>query len=279
MQLDGWKLGVALAVCLFAAVAFFGLGYYAAVLTAGVDPAVAIQAATALGSSSPDVQDAATEARFALRRTAQSPAYGVQRLAGEGTARATSGLPDFLRTNPQVMGLLEAGNNSQTAMVRDYEKALDRFETKTLRDAGEALDGGAAAAGGAQDGKAAAAKAAEDDAGESVKVERRKVPSQDGVPGKAYALELGSFLSPERAEEFAGVLTAAGHAVAIAEQVDGAGRTWLHVRLGPYPTYAAAARTRQRLDAQGLTGEVVEEAGEEQQGRAAGAAGPGTVMG
>lgn len=272
MQIGGWTLGLAAGLILIGAVLFFGLGYYAAVLTAGVDPTTAVQAATAFGRSSPDVYDALNDARFAVRRTAQSPAYGVQRVAGEGTARLTADMPDFLRTNPQVMGLLESSDNSQTAMVSNYESALARFENKALRDAGAAIDGmgaeqgrGAAEGAGAEDAAAGQDGASE---GKAVAVDRRRVATDAGVPGLAYALELGSFLSAERAESFAAALIAEGHAAAIAEQVDGAGRTWLHVRLGPYPTYAAAARVHQRLKAQGLSGDVVEEIAEEQQSNA-----------
>lgn len=265
MQLGGWKLGVAAALALVCVVAFFGLGYYAAVVTAGVDPTTAIKAATAFGQASPDAQDALSDARFALRRTAQSPAYAVQRVSGEGVRRLTTDMPDFLRMDPKVMGLIQSGDSSQTSMIRDYEKALNRFEAKAIDSATTALDPAAQTAAAGPDSAAAAPG---DGAAEPAEIQRREIASDAGVPGQTYAVELGSFLSPERAETFAASLIKDGHAVAIAEQVDGAGRTWLHVRLGPYPTYAAAARIRQRMTAQGLSGAVVEETALDQQSNA-----------
>ncbi len=262
MKFGALGIGLLAVTVLLGLTLFFGLGYYTAVVVAGVDPTVAIQAAATFGRASPDVRDGFNAARFAARRTVQTPAYAAQRIANEGAASATSGLPDFLRTNPQVMGLLESGDSATTRTVASYDKALSRFERQAMADAGDAVfaPGGAAGADGQSDPAPDAAE--EGDAGEGaepVEIARRRLGLDGTAPGVTYAIELGSFLSVERAETFAAALIEAGHAVAIAERVDGAGRTWLHVRLGPYPTYSAAARVRQRLDSQGLAGSVVEE--------------------
>ncbi|KJS45199.1 MAG: hypothetical protein VR70_00705 [Rhodospirillaceae bacterium BRH_c57] len=259
---------VLIVVGLVVAVICFGLGFGAAVFMAGADPSTAIQAATAFGRNSLLVREYSNTARFTARRIVQSPAYATQRLANEGAAGLTAQLPDFLSSNPQVMALASSSGQASQSRVDNYNRALDKFEREnvaSLTPPVSTLSTSASTSGtGAQGEGDSAADAAAAPLAEAPELTRRTQPAP-GTEEQAtpYAVELGSFLSGDNAEAFAASLQKEGHEVFVVEQPDHWGRLWLHVRIGPYPTYAAAAKKGKVFASRGFSGLVIEEISKE----------------
>lgn len=253
---------VLIVVGLVVAVICFGLGFGAAVFMAGADPATAIQAATAFGRNSLLVREYTSTARFTARRVVQSPAYATQRLATDGTAALTGQLPHFLSTNPQVIALAASSGQVSQSRVDNYNRALDKFERENVPSLTPAVATPSTPTTANHGNTAADATAAP--LAETPALPRRTQPA----PGREeqatpYAVELGNFLSNDNAEAFAASLQAEGHEVFVVEQPDNWGRLWLHVRIGPYPTYAAAAKKGKVFASRGFSGLVIEEISKE----------------
>lgn len=259
------KLAALAVVGVIVAIVFFGLGFVSAVFIAGVDPTTAIQMATGFGRESVVVRDQLTRARFMARRAIQTPAFAAQDVAWQATGRATAALPSVLHNNPQVGALARRSDSLITEGEARYTEVLIRFENQAVAEAASQLPPAPGATGSA--GEAAATSGDEAPGAEetaavaAAAVPRRAQPAsgQEEAPVAAYAVELGSFLAVERAESFAAFLAAENHPVVLVEQPDRAGRVWYHVRVGPFASYAAAARQRDRFAQAGLQGLVLED--------------------
>lgn len=277
-------LGVVLAAV------FFVLGYGVAVFVSGADGSAGLGVAAVAGGESRLVRDAVRSVENTAIRAVRSPSYAIQRPLLDAQNTAMAQLPPPLRHNTQINMLVRSSGLTPQARVNDYNRALSSFE-RDMRAASRSAQrsafdgrqtGGGEAAGQASHAAAAAGpktadpeesagadaaegttdSAPEDEVAEApdeaAETRRRHQPLLDAQgESAAYALEVASFLSQDKAESFAAALGAEGTATYLVEKPDAWGRLWLHVRIGPYPSYAAAEKMGQLIASRGFRGVVV----------------------